>query len=58
MADVWVVFVHMGKGMIGGVFNTITDAQAYIGERPSCACEVQKHTVDVNIGKLTEQRPT
>lgn len=50
MADVYVLLVKRGNGEIGGVFNTLADAVAYIGTRPLANCDIIKETVDINVG--------
>ncbi len=55
MADVWVVIIHKGSGLLGGVFSTIDNARSFIGTIPGAAFDVVFHTVDSNIGQEMAQ---
>lgn len=55
MADVYVVCLHKGLGVISGAFSTLALANTFVGTKPNCGYEVQQVTVDAAVGTFIPQ---
>lgn len=55
MAVTYVVCLHRGLGVIGGSFTTLALAQAFVGDKPYCAYEIQAVTTDAAVGTVVPQ---
>jgi hypothetical protein len=55
MADYFVVCLHKGPGVLGGLFTALSDANDFLGAKPNCGYEIQKMTVDAAVGQVVPQ---
>ena len=56
MATHYVVCLHKGLGVIGGVFSTLALATAFVGAKPNCGYEIQAVVEDAAVGQVIGQQ--